>query len=106
MLLLTVEGGVEAGGDAVNVVFVYLGLNLVAVEIVDLADGCSGDDVLPQHHVEKAYLAVDGSLDTEIFLAAAYHGHVEAHIAQVVAQLLQFLAAVEAVLPLALADHI
>ena len=96
----------EAGGDAVNVVFVYLSLDFVAVEVVNLADGRAGDDVLPQHHVEKAYLAVDGGFDVEVLLATAYHGHVEAHIAQVVAQLLQFLAAVEAVLPLALADHI
>ncbi len=106
MLFLPVEGGAEACGDAVDVVLVDLGLNFVAVEVVDLPDGGTGDDVLAEHGVEESYLSVDGGLDAEVLLAAAYHGHIEAHIAEVVAQLLQFLAAVEAVLPLALADHL
>ena len=106
MLFLPVEGGAETCGDAVDVVLVDLGLNFIAVEVVDLSDGGTGDDVLPQHHVEEAYLSVDGGFDAEVLLAAAYHGHIKPHIAQVVAQLLQFLAAVQAVLPLTLADHL
>ena len=106
VLFLPVEGGAEACGDAVDVVLVDLRLNLVAVEVVDLADGGTGVDVLPQHDVEEANLSVDGGLDAEVLLAAAYHGHIKAHIAQIVAQLLQFFAAVEAVLPLAFADHL
>ena len=86
--------------------FIYLGLNLIAVKIIDLADFHSGRDGLPEDHVQKSEFTVNRRLDGKIVLAAADHEHILAHIVQALLHLLNFHAPVEAVLLRPLLDKL
>ena len=77
---------------------VYLRLDLEVGEVVDLPNVLSGDDVLPQFHVEQSQLTVYGRTHFKLVLALAHEQHVLAHVAQVVFHLRHLHVSVYAVL--------
>ena len=97
-LALPLEGGLQACRHAIDVMLIHLGLNLIAIQVVDLPNLRACRHALAEHHVQEAQFAVDGRLDGEVFLAVANHQHIDAHVLKALAHLRDFHRAVEAVL--------
>ena len=78
--------------------FIYLGLNLVTVEIIDLPDLRPGRNGLAQHHIQKTEFPVNRSLDGQIVFPPADHKHILAHIVQALLHLVNLHGPVQTVL--------
>ena len=105
MRALAVEGGVEAGTHAVDVVLVDERFHLVVGEVVDLSDLLTGLHVLPEHDVKKPQFAVDLRTHLEFVFALTDQQHVAAHVGEVVFHLIHLNRPIERVLTQAFVDE-
>ena len=105
-LALTLESGFQAGNDPVDVMLIYLCLNLISPDGVDLADLRAAGDALSENHIQQSKLSVDRGLHDEVVLALADHVHIQEHVLKALLHPVNLGPPVEAVLAGALADEV
>ena len=79
-LSVAAERAFQPGADAVDVMFVYLRLNLEVRQVVHLPDFLSRRDAGPQLHVQLSQLAVDFRAHLQAVLPLADKGQVALHV--------------------------